>query len=307
MKNTKSTIAIVILAAAAILPLAARTTPKKADSPAKPATITFLAANVGNAHPSIATQRSKFKLRETGVKILSRNIKNINPDIIFLEEIDPEGENQPARLLDINNDYIVQCAKDICMAVKKARNKFLFLDGCEDRDGYLFCRTYLKEKYKNIALFAVHTSSPSDDSAFAKREKQISGFLDDIVAWDKTGESLIAGGDFNFDPYRFESFGYNLLNNHDDRHVALTKWNTVFAHPESSRLRIISLNEPTWFITKFLIKHDKFTLDHVITNLESKNCKVLVSDEQRLDVDHTAKKSKTFMDHRAVQCTIEVE
>jgi len=299
---------------------------------AKP--VKVLTANVGNMTVSSASHDRQFKISEYDLPVLKNNLAALDPDIIFLQEIDSEGKGQQSRIF--HKKYQVKCLKDMCTAVNE--EKFQFIGNCSGGEsGYMLCAVRIlkdvkiKETCKEekggyvctsrrtlpaaevLQLFNVHSASPADDKNFTLRSRQISGMLAEMRKLRKEGFSIITAGDFNFDPI-YESRQYNKKNDREDPLFKLNVcWGNMFSDPEAPGLKVVSPDEPTWFTKKVkLLIFDKQlsnSLDHVITNLKSKPCRVLTSDAERIDVDRTkdGKNRKPFMDHRAVLCDMEIK
>jgi len=299
------------------------------SAPAIGKPLKFLTANVGNMTISSASHDRQFKISEYDLPVLKDNIAAINPDVVFLQEIDGKGKQQEKRIF--GKKYQTRCSEDMCTAING--DVLEFIGECEgEGKGYLLCAARvlnskkIEEKCSEektgyvcvskrtlasnevVKLFNVHGASPADDKGFSKRSGQICGILDMMKKFQKAGFIIITGGDFNFDPV-YESKQYNKKNDRSDPLFNLNVcWGDMFSAPDASDLKIVSPNEPTWFTKKVsLLVFDKQltnSLDHVITNLKSKKCKVLSSDQTRLDVDRTkdGKQKKPFMDHRGVLC-----
>lgn len=312
---------------AAIVLLAAQ------SSIASAKTVKFLTANVGNMEASSASYARNFRISEYDIPVLKENIAALDPDIIFLQEIDSQGKQQEKRIF--HKKYQVRCAKDLCVAIDG--DKYEFLGECDGgKSGYMLCSARAKKEIKMtetcveekdgyvcasrralppgdvIKLFNVHSSAPSEDKNFAVRSSQICGMLKEMKSFERAGYKVLTGGDFNFDPV-YESKMYNKKNDRSDPLFNLNVcWGNMFSDPEAPGLKLVSPDEPTWFTVKVKMlvfnKQLSNSLDHVITNLKSKPCSVLDEDSNRLDVDRAkgGKPRKPFMDHRAVLCQLEL-
>ncbi len=326
-----TSIVAIFMAVAAFSAFAA---PKQAaKTTAKQGAFTFLTANVGTAELSKGDLKREFKISEYDLPVLRENINAIDPDIVFLQEIDSEGLHQENRIFF--KKYSVRCQGELCIALKT--EKFDFLGDCESGNGYFTCPAHaltakpLQEKceFKDggyicrsirklenkevIRLVNVHTVSPLSDKEFKTRREQICGLIDDIRKMNDAGMKVLTSGDFNFDPYRYKSAGYEKNDNKDDLLKAGVCWANAFDDPEASKLKVINGDAPTWFVdfkVLFVEKHLMYTLDHIITNMRSGGCKVLKDNKQRLDIALSEKgssKAKTFMDHRGLLCSFTVE
>ncbi len=308
--------------------------PKKTSKPAgNRKTFSFLTANVGTAELSKGDLKREFKISEYDLPVLRENINAVDPDIVFLQEIDSEGLHQENRIFF--KKYDVRCKGEFCIALKTEKFDFLgecemgngyfacpahalntkpAREKCELKDGGYICRSTRKLENKEvIRLVNVHTVSPLSDKDFKMRRTQICGLIDDIGKMNGAGMKVLASGDFNFDPYRYKSAGYEKNDNKDDLLKAGVCWANAFGDPDVSKLKIINSDAPTWFVdfkVLFAQKHLAYTLDHIISNLGSGGCKVLKDNKQRLDVALSEKgssKAKTFMDHRGVLCSFGIE
>jgi endonuclease/exonuclease/phosphatase family metal-dependent hydrolase len=148
---------------------------------------------------------------------------------------------------------------------------------------------------KIIFLVNVHTSSPLEDMSFSKRSDQIFEVIDDLILLHNKGEKVLAGGDFNCDPYHFKSWGRPKLKEVQER------WESTFSDYSSGSLKAVNPGANTWSHT--------WTLDHIITNMGFSRCKVL-DGEERIDLDKhrvSEKNQISFMDHRAVTLKVKIE
>lgn len=294
-------------------------------------TVTMLTANVGNATISEGDWKRAFKVSEYNLPTLSKNLRTLDPDIVFLQELDRNGMNQEKRIF--SRKYSVRCSGELCTAVKT--DTLQFIGECEKKNGYLICTArsagtapetekcnFAKGKYtctsewrlarrEILKLVNVHTDSPADDKDFKKRQTQICALLSELksIYGDGAGYRFIASGDFNFDPYRYKSRGYERSNDKDALLKAGVCWGDAFSDPDATGIHLITSDKPTWHIkTKllFVSKEYEYSLDHIITNVPSRGCKVLDQMANRIDVDPSERKNKspkTFMDHSAVQCS----
>lgn len=261
--NTLFIVAAAILAAAAIYAVVRRVmasggkTPRAEKPRPAPLEITLLTANVGNA--SLWSIMQGFRLRDEDIPVLRENISRLDPDIIYIQEI--ARDEQAFQLLD-RVKYHIHADGDRCTAVKKSAfgNLEFVPASTEDRG----CSTYYaKLKNRNLALLLcnVHTERPLKDGSFSTRGKQIMDLLSDIRERNEAGDRIIAAGDFNYDPYRFESFLHKMLNADTEMQRTQDMWENLFYNSGDTGLKLVSSDDITWKLQY------EYTLDHVITNL----------------------------------------
>lgn|GEM_PF-1667570 len=285
----------------------------------------FLTANVGNLD---VTAGNQCKLKDEDVPVLAANIRLLAPDIIFLQEIQANTKDQMSRILgevdefgnvSAQKDYFWDCWADACTAVKRNIFSDFQLEfaigascplynfksqecyGISALDFAIFgASARLANFGLEVYLINVHTSSPVNDRSFAIRSYQIKSLLDGLEQMADEKISLIAAGDFNFDPYRYGEF---LRNSGIDETVYLTetkkRWQEVIPEDGSGEFRLISSDE----VTQSFPKKVGYTLDHVIVNFGEGSCEVLDGKGGRARLDKTLS-GKGFMDHRGVFCRI---
>lgn len=299
-------------------------------APAETPELSVLTANVGNMQTSKADYYRQFKISEYDLPVLKDNLKRAAPDVIFLQELDGKGMAQQKRVF--TDKYEARCEGELCIGLRGGA--LGFAGGCEQKNGYLICTAFFPnrkplpekcslqkgeyvcttkrtlKKDEIVKLINVHTASPADDKSFGLRRAQICGMLKEASALRRKGMNVIIGGDFNFDPWVYESAAYNKNNKKDDLFQLGVCWRDNVGDPDSEGLKLITTDEPTWATKEvkmvFMSKQVHRTMDHVITTFKGAGCDVLSDEKDRLDVDRTgvSKPRDMFMDHRAVVCRV---
>jgi len=268
----------------------------------RPLDITLLSANVGNANIT-GIFRGGFGLRDEDVPVIAKNIEMMAPDIVFLQEVTTEA--QAGELID-GYKYHMMYEEDTFTAVRKeVFENIELIERGEENPGFMQCIAMPRGRdFAAITLLNVHTLVPIRDRAFRNRARQIRSLVDSLVERSRMSWKVIAAGDFNFDPYRFDSFLHRMLNAETDMQKAREHWEETFSGESDHGLRVLGDDTITWSMRY------NYTLDHVISNIEIKEYAVLDKDENRLDVDHTYElesRNQYFMDHRAVYCRLSVK
>lgn len=160
------------------------------------------------------------------VDALSKKIKEINPDILFLQELDIDSNrsdfvNQIQQILD-NTDlnygaFASQWKSKLVPSnnIKQINSGNAILSKYELKDAtryslplmtnvdfltkyfYLkrnYLKTYIELNNKKIYLLNIHAEAYSSDGT---KEKQLDIFFEELENIKKSGEIFIAGGDFN--------------------------------------------------------------------------------------------------------------
>lgn len=266
-----------------------------------PTTFSFLTANVGNAE--LTRIMDGFGLKYQDITVLRRNISAMMPDVAFMQEV--KLRKHAEEIFD-TGDYHIHHEGDVCTALKKT----LFtppeqLGAHPNADGFSACRTTVIPENAPLIFINVHTISPLKDSTFMKRSHQIRMIIDKTMEFSARGEKVVTGGDFNFDPWRFESMRNRLRIAENETELDKLKhfWFDNLT-PGDSGIRMVSCNEKTWYFTA------SYTIDHVISNLPSSDFKVLDAPDEKLDIDHSLimdHPREHFMDHRALTCMFEIQ
>ncbi len=277
----------------------------------KPLELKLLTANIGNVNIRRAVHR--FKLSDDETVVLKQNIEKLSPDIIFLQEL--ASEKQVGMLVD-HDHYLTHYSFDCCIAVRKGVfSRLINVETDPGSDGYMHCRALVAERGYELSLLNVHTTSFFSDPSFNKCGEQIKNMFNLIRKECDKSRRIIVAGDFNFDPYRFDRFSEKVAGTEKQSElksllegllysklkVLLEGWNKEFRELHPGGLRVVSTEKPTWCLGY------KFSLDHVMTNLKTRNCSVLDSEDNRIDIDHEyelVSMPERFMDHRAVSAAL---
>lgn len=265
--------------------------------PPEPITFTLLTANVGNA--SIRRVLEGFRLENEDIPVLKKNISSIDPDIVFLQEV---AHQEQVGMLFEPGRYLTHFDNGTCTAVRELLFKTLeHKKGHHQRWGYSGYSAALEDGSAHISLLNVHTTAPLKDSTFKRRGLQIQSIIQKAVFLHRKGMNLIIAGDFNFDPYRFESFRHRIMESDDLTELDITKslWFKTFESSLRKRLKVVTSDSFTWHLVF------QFSIDHVISNIECTSAVVLDSEDNRVDIVHnkiSRGRREKFMDHRAVLC-----
>lgn len=270
------------------------------DEFGNPTSITFLSANVGNSE--ISRVMEHFGLMDEDITVLRRNIAAMMPDVVFMQEV---ITTEHAEGIFDTGDYHIHHEGDVCTALKK--NLFTApekLSAHPVSDGYSACVSTLIPENRRIVFINVHAVSPLKDSKFMRRAHQIRMIIDKTKEISLSGMDVITAGDFNFDPWRFESMRNRLHLAESESELDRIKkyWFDSLTSGDDG-LRLVSGNDKTWFLTY------SFTIDHVISNVPSSDFRVLASPDEKLDIDHSMifdHPHEHFMDHKALFCRFEV-
>lgn len=269
----------------------------------RPLEIKLLTANVGNAY--LLRFLSGFKMKDSEAEVIRRNIGRISPDIVFLQEL---GSSRQVDILFGSGDYLAQYSHGNCIAVRKSVfSRLINIETNLEAEGFIHCRAYAPGPGIELSLFNVHALSPMRDPSYEKRRGQIKNMFDKIRKARDSGMKIIVAGDFNFDPYRFERFLAKMddAGKESELKLLLEGWNNEFKDSRPGGLCVASTEKPTWFFNKY-----RFSIDHVITNLAVHDCRVLDTEENRIDIDHGYEMEsidERFMDHRACVANIALD
>lgn len=265
-----------------------------------PTSISFLTANVGNAE--VSRIMDGFGLKDKDITVLRRNISAMMPDVVFLQEVKLKRH---AEAIFDTGDYYIHHEGDVCTALKKT----VFsppekLAAHPIADGFSACRTTVLCENVQVVFINVHAISPLKDSSFMKRAHQIRMVIDKTFELSAEGVNVVTGGDFNFDPWRFESMRNRLRISESETELDKLKkfWFDTLT-PGDSGIRMVSGNDKTWHFTA------SYTIDHIMSNLPSSDFKALEDPDEKLDIDHSMifdNPHEHFMDHRALTCRFEV-
>ncbi len=210
--------------------------------------ISFLTANTGNLN--LAEAAGGFRLSPGSIPLLAINLKEVGPDVFFLQETSCNdklsGHLESCYILDGQGSMITGVSRGIFKSLK-------FLS---EGSGYRCWKT-VTHTDQSLILINVHAISPLKDRGFVQRHKQIGEVLETIEDIYAERNSFIAAGDFNFDPYCFGKTremiaGYlrkiRLKRDPDnDRMVDMVmKWQDFF---EENRFRFSTVNDSsvaTW-------------------------------------------------------------